>query len=703
MSDSQTEELLLLRQLLAASQLATKIEHEARVTESERFRNESERFRNESERFRNESERFRKEAFLALMLSISSSGSGDTASHADEKRRGAPLPQRDMPLDDLLPGNIPQTNCDDTLIAWKAFVKSYTWTCPKKSTLNEDKDVHPTIKSLIEAAMDNSSSSLRLWCNVITEDDIPHSKIKPDFSLTHKRDAMPSTIGSLLLVEVKLPGKLKEACSQARTYLRRSIHKRCVEANERGERMDNVFALALATDGMNIIVLKMLSGAPPLGSSFVDAVPCLVFESPALPLLLDWDFLTLPQWDENNPSPGFILLRRLCTAPPTSLSSVAILTQLNVQLNFYRDYRERKSEIKSIDNSIILGNIQESEKDVLLHFTSRLGCGGSSDAFACSIESNFEVHGGASHELSFDGVYAHSIASIFAKVARFTTLLVQECFERERVALLNLRDAAKECLVPTLIATGKRVDYASNWPLLLLMPCGIALNIWVSDFISAKILTESEESIKKDISKGMKEVEDNAIIDQCDGTSFRNRLTRFFLRKQCATIVSLRILDALEIAHSISLVHCDVRPSNIVIVQEKGAMLIDWGISRNIQIGAKINVQGCGVAAYSDRRIFEQGSYNARPVQDVIGLLLTWLCILYNEDCTAPWSTTGSVEVMFDARETWLNNQSKEDKIVDNVVHLLQDLSTGMYDNNKTINLYTIVRESLIEKDVILS
>ena len=51
-------------------------------------------------------------------------------------------------------------------------------------------------------------------------------------------------------------------------------------------------------------------------------------------------------------------------------------------------------------------------------------------------------------------------------------------------------------------------------------------------------------------------------------------------RLACATPAMLRVLYALDVVHAAGWVHCDVRPSNVVVVENAAgarALLIDWG------------------------------------------------------------------------------------------------------------------------------
>jgi hypothetical protein len=529
--------------------------------------------------------------------------------------------------------------------------------------------VHPTISALIGAAL---GEHLRLWCNALAEDDIGRAKIRPDFTVTHVRDAMPSTIGALLLVEVKLPGDLTGARTQARTYLRRSVYKRCAEADERGEGMDGIFAYALATDGKSLVALKMRSGAPPLGASFEGASPCPVLESPTMPLL-DWDFCNKPPtWGTQSPPDGFAALHRLCAAPAAALAAEVTLAQLSAQLlPIERPLRSEGAAGSggggggggggsSSGDGGGAAVLQEAKGAVvaLLALGARLGCGGSSDVYECSTE------------LGEAAAAAGAARSPFAvKVSRFTTALVQKCFERERAALLALPRAAELRLVPTLVAYGTRQGGAAEWPLLLMQPCGQSLPSWVADCVAAAAAKAQQAG--------------------CGGGSSQD--TVYAARAACASAVTRRILDALKIAHDASLVHCDVRPSNIVVVHE-GAMLVDWGISRSIDDEAS----GCGVAAYADKRVFLQGTYQARPVQDVIGALLTWLCVAHSELCDAPWRVTGATpEAVFEARAAWIAQRSKEDAAVARVAAALSEAETRWSWASKKEDLYALAYGAL--------
>jgi len=170
-------------------------------------------------------------------------------------------------------------------------------------------------------------------------------------------------------------------------------------------------------------------------------------------------------------------------------------------------------------------------------------------------------------------------------------------------------------------------------------------------------------------------------------------------REQLATAVALDVLDALEAAHTKNLIHCDVRPSNIVIADDDKAVLIDWGISRN----KHEFISRCGVAAYVDERVFTQNSYRARPKQDLSALLCTWLSVVYSPSCTAPWLDGALLKddnAVFAARNTWLDVHIGDNEGIEKVIDLLRTLygrerKKGGQEKEDKNNLYSRVREAL--------
>ena len=540
-----------------------------------------------------------KTVFYVRMMAISSSSSGDTPSDVDTTRRGAPTPVSvseeaffaGFPAVAMGAVQALWSNCTSLLFA--------EWKAPTGSTLDENRDVHPVVAAVLRALM---PLGLRLWQNFIAEDDVPCAKIRPDFTVTHKRDAAVSVVGGLLAVEVKLLGELKKAVTQTCAYLRRRVYKICCEREARGESCDDVFALGVATDGLNVVFVRVASGAPAPGGSFLHAVPCPAWCTQPIALFRGWDFVSKPNFRAAAPPAGFAALARLLLAPESLFGGGAPLENLR---------------------AIITGTLPFETHAVTLAFGDRVGCGGSSDVY--------ELVGGISSTAS-------AAAGCVVKVARSTTAAICQSFEAERGALLSLRNASATGLVPELICVGSR-DPDCAWPLLVLRPRGTQLQEWVQAYITRAAPT---------------------------GATSADALS---LRRKCASIVARRLFEVLETSHAMKIVHCDVRPLNVVVVGDS-PMLVDWGSSRPVGTTAS----GSGVAAYSSQRIFEAGSCNARPAQDIAGVLYTWLCIAFDSGCVAPWLSREHADdtAMFDARSAWIRAHALRDSTVAEIEQALQ-------------------------------
>ena len=514
-----------------------------------------------------------KETFFTQMRAISSSSSADTASNTDEVRRGAPT-AIEVSFDEVLGGTSPPEL--DVASMWASFAAKHSreWTARNTAVaadLKEVRDVHPTVGMLLASVV--PAEELRVFHDAFAEDDVAVGRIKPDFTVTHVRDSASSTVGGLILIEVKLPGDMVDALRQIRAYLRRRVYKLCCEKDARGEACDDVFALGVATDGVQVAFVRVSSGAPAAGGSFDGRKPCPIIETGCFDLLPGWTYKSdpAPAFSERPHAPGYAMLARLFHS--SGLGGGAPLLSLRV--------RNPDSD----------DDIPSEE----LLFSERLGCGGSSDAY---LETGGNV----------------------VKVARTYTVDVRASFDSETTALAALRDEAARGLVPDLLASRVRAGGGGAWPVLIMRPRGQQLAHWVNEAVERRDISTSDAAS---------------------------------VRKRCASRVTLRILDALQSAHAKSIIHCDVRPSNIVVVDGE-AMLVDWGASCR----AGDDAFACGVAAYTTACVFEQKSYAARPAQDIAGALYTWIAIAFSGSCTAPWlhglHIRGDASSMYEARGTWI-------------------------------------------------
>ena len=266
---------------------------------------------------------------------------------------------------------------------------------PTGRKLGEILDVQPIIAAVLASLM---PSELRLWHDTVAEDDESSAKIRPDFSVSHARDAAASTLGAVLVVEVKLPRDLDAAMRQTRIYLRRRVYKLCRERDARGESMDDVFALGVATDGSAVCLVRVSSGAPRAGGSFENAVPCPAQMCGPLELLGGWDFRSAPAPFAalGEPPEGFVALERLMRAAVALAASEAL-----------------EEVVVAWEAPGEAGEVSER-----LRLTGRLGSGGSSDAY--SVESGLFGAGAAS-----------SRRALVLKTPRFLTAHVSESYTAE--------------------------------------------------------------------------------------------------------------------------------------------------------------------------------------------------------------------------------------------------------------------------------
>jgi hypothetical protein len=581
-------------------------------------------------------EKEEKRGFFSRMLGISSSSASESANSADTLRRGAPTPVLKS-LDDLLNDlNMPYVDEVLAQVAWKTFKDTQIseWIVPGEK-FNENHHMHPTIKRFLLPLI---PPNLKLWCNAITEDEEKGARIQPDFTVTHERDSLPSVIGAALLIEVKLPGRIEHACNQACSYLRRRIYRLSCECDARGELLHNIFAFALATDGNDLVILRMGTGAPLPGGSFATSVPCPVFKSPLLNIL-PWDFqppMTIETFSKQ-PIAVLTLLRLLRS--PLLMGPTVPLSSLSVQL--------RRS---SLDGS---EELSTPFNNVTLVLSSRLGCGGTSDAYVCT---------------NTDCAIPFSENTMVLKVARCSTKAVVDSFSSEARILKALASTIANNTVPRLVSSGYRAQavVGAEWPVLLLLPCGKPLLDWIKEQGTKAGESDSETSIA--------------------------------VRERCASEVVTRILVALQAAHAnpLNIVHCDVRPSNIIIAEE-GAVLIDWGHSRNIGDDAIHS----GVVAYSDARMHTNVStYAARPDGDLFGLIYTWFSIACNSACEAPWLCKKGLRddnSILDARYEWISARESGNSRVNKMVKAHQKLITYSNKHPKEYkHMYEIINEALI-------
>ena len=413
--------------------------------------------------------------------------------------------------------------------------------------------------------------------------------------------------------------------------------------------MDSVVALGAATDGHDVIVLRMLSGAPRAGGSFKDSTPCPVLQSEPLALLGAWDFRSKPApfLTSEQPTQGFVALGHLLRAA-AELAQNEVLEALDIS------WELPGSGAGGEAGGAAHGAAGEAPRFERLALTGRLGSGGSSDTYR--VEPGAYTSGGA--------------CALVLKAPRFMSTYVEASFAAEASSLDALACAAADGLVPTLVARGRRLP---GWPALLLQPCGQPLAEWVAGRAAAEAGRMAQPSAA---AAGA----DRRVTRASTAASARAAAARL----ACARAITLRVLDALERAHAKSIVHCDVRPSNVVVScatagGEENALLVDWGSSRKLRADA----HGCGVEAYADERVFSQGSFAARPAQDAAGALFTFLAVAFGPDCCAPWIAPGMKREadVFLERDKWLQQRSEGSTVIKCIADALVRVGSAACDD----------------------
>jgi len=531
--------------------------------------------------------------FVATMRGIAATAS-DASSSADEARRGAPTPTT-VPVAILLESQ-PPLAVGQVAAAWgffRAAVSAAVWPPPGTKLSSENKHMHPVIEMLLAACI-KSQAHLRLFRNQTAHDDIVAAAAQPDFIVTHARDSQASLLGAALMVEVELPSEMgiRDAELQARAFARRRVYKLFMEARDRNEAGDAVSAVVAGTNGRLVTISRVRSGAPPPGGLWQGRQPCPAISTQRLELLAGWDGVTCPALPESPPA-GFEALVRVLHAPASAFS-VESLPLASIRVRWDGSGTDTGA-------AITLGD--------------RIGRGGSSDVYAAAAGP-----GGGSCAL---------------KLGRCSTSAVLAAYVAESTALrqLSATVAVAQGLVPRLQRRGERVldrvlSQAVPSPVLELAPCGVPLEDWLRREAAAVVA---------------------AALERGDDEETVARARRQFLRDVADDVVS-RVVAALACAHSVRVVHCDVRPSNVVVVDGR-AMLVDWGASR--EMGAE--GAGVGVAAYADAPVFAQDSFTSRPCQDLVPAALLWLSIARGGGC-APWLSNGrAVAGVLAARDAWLS------------------------------------------------
>ena len=546
--------------------------------------------------------------FFAKMSGMSGSASESSSVSADVARRGAPASEL-VELADYF-ARLPAVSEATVRDAWeRCKLKLASWTLgdeqPELALAKEREFTHPVMRLIAAEAMPQSEEcQLRMWYEAAAEDSVPYSRAKPDLLWTHRRDQTPCSLGACFSLELK---RWSDA----------ELGVGCAQAGNYGRRIMFRQARELLERGANLTELRVYAAASN-GADIVfvcvrsgvvegpdpySGTPCPMYQTLPLPLLHDWN----PRNPASVPGPppaGFEALVRILHALPEQLNECALpLTRLE------------------ISSPVFNGRLE---------LGLRLGCGGSSDVYPFPIP----VADGMS------GPAAAAAVRHVVKVARCATSLMNDLYKAEAASLAELATAPPDA-VPRLLCRGFREqperahaqlvnDFSVSWPLLLLSPAGMPLD---------------------------------KALQECIGGA----ADTWAARVAFGDMVMRGVLRGLKAAHAAKIIHCDVRPANVVVVgtDPRAALLIDYGLSRRAGEAA----YRLGVRAYAADCVFGQTACSARAGLDLVGAAFTWISCVYGDAaCSAPWTSRTE-------RAAWLAQHAATDQLLNTVSRAAQSLA----------------------------
>ena len=114
------------------------------------------------------------------------------------------------------------------------------------------------------------------------------------------------------------------------------------------------------------------------------------------------------------------------------------------------------------------------------------------------------------------------------------------------------------------------------------------------------------------------EIDDRPFIamEYVEGSTLKQRLETGALPLREALHVALEIAEALDYAHRHGIIHCDLKPSNVILTPEGHVKLLDFGVARRVPLlgadGAdetcsmRLSGRGlCGTLAYMAPELLE--------------------------------------------------------------------------------------------------
>src|SRR3970040_1817577 len=114
------------------------------------------------------------------------------------------------------------------------------------------------------------------------------------------------------------------------------------------------------------------------------------------------------------------------------------------------------------------------------------------------------------------------------------------------------------------------------------------------------------------------------VMDYCEGETLEDHFGRGRLAREEAVRIGRELLNGLDAVHRAGLIHRDVKPSNVLLVDRR-AVLGDFGRARTADVGTRAPTQpgGCvGTPGYTPREQGLGGAVTPRAALYALGMLL---------------------------------------------------------------------------------
>src|SRR5688500_2650548 len=99
-----------------------------------------------------------------------------------------------------------------------------------------------------------------------------------------------------------------------------------------------------------------------------------------------------------------------------------------------------------------------------------------------------------------------------------------------------------------------------------------------------------------------------------DGETLKDKLRRGPAAIDDAVRIAEQLADALSVAHAAGIVHCDVKPANILLTRSGQVKLVDFGIARLIAEEETQGTAAAGTPAYMSPEQTRGGSCSSGPL-----------------------------------------------------------------------------------------